>query len=120
MTASSKERPRGITATALGVIFLDLLGLPFIRWNSWSAPPYFFIFPVAIALTMIGLLVWFYWKGRNWARWMVILQVVFPPMVVLIRRSTSRPIPVTILNGAFGLFLLYWLNTPKVRAFFSN
>jgi hypothetical protein len=120
MMASTKERPKGISATALGVILFDLLGLLFVKWSSWSVPLYVFILPVAIALTMIGLLVWFYWTGHNWARWMVMLQVIFPSIIVLVKRSTSRPLLVTIPEGVFGLFLLYWLNTRKIRTFFSN
>ena len=115
-----KERPKGIPATAFGIIFFDLLGLLFVKWSSWSVPLYVLILPVAIAVTMLGLLVWFYWVGRNWARWIVMLQAIVPSIIALVKGSTSRPLWVTILDGVFGLFLLYWLNTPKVRTFFSN
>jgi hypothetical protein len=116
----TKERPKGVSATAVAVIFFDLLGLLFIKWSSWRVPLYVFILPVGISLTMIGLPVWFYWKGRNWARWIVMLQAIFPSLLALAKRSTSRPIVIAILDGIFGLFLLYWLNTQRVRAFFSN
>jgi hypothetical protein len=50
----------------------------------------------------------------------LLLQAIFPSIRALAKRSTTRPLVVTILDGVFGLFLLYWLNTQRVRAFFSN
>jgi hypothetical protein len=115
-----KERPKGLSATAIAVVVSELVGLIFVKWSDFAAaPPY--VVPVAFGVTLaaFGAVVWFYWQGRNWARWLVMLWAVLPFLFVLRRGYSVRPLALDILDGSFTLFLLYWLNTKRIRAFFS-
>jgi hypothetical protein len=69
---------------------------------------------------VIGYLVlWFYWKGRNWARLLVLLTSLLA--LYNLRYWSLRGIAGRIMLGAeaaLAIFLLYWLNTRRVREFF--
>ncbi len=66
-------------------------------------------------------IVWFYWKGRNWARIIVLLTSILSvvDLISLASPRTKNPMIVAIW-GMFGVFLLYWLNTRPVRSFFAQ
>ncbi len=80
--ADAYKRPRGIAVTALGVILFQLLGLISVG-RSWAAAQYLFIWTAGLTVLAIGILLWFYWKGRNWARWIVMIQAVFTNCICL-------------------------------------
>jgi hypothetical protein len=60
------------------------------------------------------------WIGRNWARWLVLLTSVLALLNLLKcrreRDTASRP----ARGSGLGAYLLYWLNTSAVRAFFRR
>ena len=114
------DRPKGITATAFGVILFELVGLFFIKWGTFAAPLPVVLLTVGTVLAIFGAVVWFYWQGRNWARWIIMLQAILPSLIVLIRGYTTRPLAIEILDDSFGLFMLYWLNTKRIRTFFQT
>jgi hypothetical protein len=117
--SGANERPKGISESAFAVILFQLVGLVFVA-RAWTAPLYTLVLTANVSLAIVGVVAWFYWKGRNWARWLILFQAIFPSFLVLIRQSSNRPLAITVVDGMFGLFLLYWLNTKKVRAFFSH
>jgi len=67
---------------------------------------------------------WFYWKGRNWAR----LLVLFVSAVAILNLGfLFRPFGNVVLydlsliaNGLLGIFLLYWLNRRDVKEWFKS
>jgi hypothetical protein len=75
-----------------------------------------------VAIFGIGYcIVWFYWKGRNWARITVLLTSILSvlDLISLASPRTKNPVIVGIW-GVLAVFLLYWLNTRPVRGFFRQ
>jgi hypothetical protein len=98
----------------------ELVGLFFIKLDAFAAPRYFVLFTAGIMLAIFGAVVWFYWQGRNWARWIIMLLAILPSLIILVRGYTIRPLAIEILDDSFGLFMLYWLNTERIRTFFRT
>jgi hypothetical protein len=69
------------------------------------------------------LVLWFFWKGRNWARICVLvvsvlsvinlLSLIHPHGIVVVYDS------IVIAWAILGFFLLYWLNLADVREWFN-
>ncbi len=75
----------------------------------------------SVILLLSFVVIWFYWKGRNWARWLVLLTC----LLALLNLTSLPSFPVlaqTVIVGeaALGAFLLVWLNTPAVRSYFTR
>jgi hypothetical protein len=73
------------------------------------------------------LVIWHYWKGRDWARVCVLgwsFVVAFREMSSFIDHNAdlaslmSRPL--RFFHAVAAIFLLYWLNTRTVRAWFKK
>jgi len=118
------DRRRGITVTAILMSVTNALGWTLIDWNATHAVVRFFSFT---AIIFVGyLMIWFYWKGENWARILVIwcsaLAVlnlsdwnnIHAGKIVIARHLMLAS------EAGLGVFLLYWLNTTTVRAFFRR
>ena len=105
------------TTVAMGI--LNLTAFVNLNWAHGSVV-------VAIFLVVIAsyIVLWFFWKGRNWAR----LLVLFISVVAVIDLfALIRPPGNVVLYDAgviawalLGLFLLYWLNRADVRGWFTN
>jgi O-antigen/teichoic acid export membrane protein len=71
-----------------------------------------------------SLVLWFFWKGNNWARISVLvmsvvsvinlISLIHPKGNVIVYHS------IVIAWAVVGLFLLYWLNRADVRQWFKN
>jgi hypothetical protein len=91
-------------------------------WTTidWSKPHALVIFVIVTAIMTIGYVVlWFYWKGRNWARILVLLTSLLA--LHNLRYWNIRGVAERVMLGAeaaLAVFLLYWLNTRRVRDFF--
>jgi hypothetical protein len=68
---SVDERPKGLTATSIFMSITNAMGWAIIDWSKPNARIIFVLFTVTIAINY--LVIWFYWKGRNWARILVLL-----------------------------------------------
>jgi len=80
---------------------------------------------LVLVLEMYSL--WSYWKGCNWARVLVLIT-----SILIVSGGSSNIFerggglialmshPVYFLRFAVAVFLLYWLNTRPVRAWFKN
>jgi hypothetical protein len=74
-----------------------------------------------VTITVNYFVIWFYWKGRNSARILVLLTSLL--CLYNLRHWNHGGIAARIMVGAeavLAIFLLYWLNTPTVRAFFRR
>jgi cell division protein FtsW (lipid II flippase) len=62
-----------------------------------------------------------FWHGKNWARIVVLGVSVFYVLILpMANTSAGRMLfACAILQAVWGAFLLYWLNTKKVREFFK-
>jgi hypothetical protein len=76
-----------------------------------------FVYSALAAASFV--VIWFFWKGRNWARWLVLATSLlallnllwFWPAGLLARC-------LLISEGLIGAWLLLWLNTAAARRFF--
>jgi hypothetical protein len=88
---------------------------------DWSNPRAKIIFIVNTVLIVTGyVVIWFYWKGQNWARILVLLtSLLCLYNLRYLNRGGLIERAMIGMEAALAIFLLYWLNTRKVKAFFT-
>lgn len=63
----------------------------------------------------------FYWLGRNWARILVLFGAVLSLLNLSLLGSTGVLTSLLIvIEAVFGAFMLWWLNTPRIKAYFAG
>jgi hypothetical protein len=84
--------------------------------------------PVIVTLGMIytvfiGLgyvVLWFYWRGKNWARILVLLTSLLALLNLRSLATANIIVKVMIVGEALiAAFLLYWLNTAEAKRYFN-
>jgi hypothetical protein len=120
-------RPKGLASTAWLMGALSTLGWGAIDWNHLRSLPHASVsFPVFVVIvTMIKtcafICIWYYHQGRNWARVAVLLTSVWTLYNLRLLAHGNLACRVVVgSEGLLGLFLLYWLNTPEIRRFFTG
>jgi hypothetical protein len=113
------DRPKGISVTALLMSVCNAMGWFIVDWAKPHAGLTFSIFTLLIAVGYV--FVWFYWKGRNWARIAVLLTSVLG-VYNLRYFSPGNPVRTVMVvsEALLSIFLLWWLNTRPVRAYFRQ
>jgi hypothetical protein len=121
------NRPKGMALTAILMALCDAMLWATIKLGR---PPYSLrMFVIDTVVICIGFFfVWFYWKGKNWARIAVLLASVLNiynlrqwNRVSMSPALLTTPAHITLAaNAVLGVALLYWLNTGPVRAFFTR
>jgi len=115
-------RPRFMLATTVAMGILNLTAFASLKWihRFFVATLVADIFIVVVSY----LVLWFFWKGRNWARICVLVVSVLSVINLL---ALIRPHGIVIVYDSIviawaivGLFLLYWLNLPDVREWFKS
>src|SRR5687768_9100693 len=113
------QRPALLTHTALALCVGNLLG--FLLYDPSAGGLAAFLILYGLLASVSFAIIWYFWRGQNWARWLVLgmsalslLNIVFVPS--LTRVGTV----VVIAEAAFGVWLLYWLNTKPVALYFRN
>jgi hypothetical protein len=111
-------KPTGLASLTLAMCVLNLTGFLFLEEGRRSGLALAF---VSVTILVGYLVLWYFWKGRNWARWLVlvtsavaVLNLAALPFVPVIQKL------VIVVEAPLGGFLLYWLNTRTVRAFFAR
>lgn len=111
------QRPKGLTETAVLMSLTNALGWFIVDWSNPHATLTFCLFTIPI---LIGyFVIWFYWKGRNWARILVLLTSLL--CLYNLRHFFRGGIIERVMIGseaALAVFLLFWLNSPDVKSFF--
>jgi hypothetical protein len=113
------KRPKGLTTTAIFMSITNAMGWAIIDWSKPHARTIFVMFTVTIAIGYV--VIWFYWKGKNWARILVLLTSLL--CLYNLRQWNHGGIAERLMIGAeamLAIFLLYWLNTQRVRLFFRS
>jgi hypothetical protein len=112
------QRPKGLTETAILMSITNAMGWLIVDWSKPHAATIFVLFTIFI---LVGyLVIWFYWKGRSWARILVLLTSLL--CLYNLRFFPRAGFAERLMIGAeavLAVFLLFWLNTPKVRLFFQ-
>jgi hypothetical protein len=112
-------RPRGLTETSLLMCITNAMGWAIIDWSLPKAKIIFIIITISIFIGYV--VIWFYWKGRNWARILVLLASLIS--LYNLRDWNHGGAMARIMIGTeaiLAVFLLYWLNTRPIRAFFTQ
>ena len=64
--------------------------------------------------------VWFFWRGNNWAR---VLTIVYSLLAIsglaYVPVASPAQQALTICDAAFSAALIYWLFRPSVRGYFK-
>jgi len=124
------NRPRGLLLTAWIMVALMVAG--WVRGYYWPHHAHL-VHPLAhlrvfttIFLLVVNVIVFvcifYYARGRNWARIAVLLTSILS-ILYLPLRWTREDIPGHVISAAWallGVFFLYWLNTRSVREFFKR
>ena len=120
------SRPSGVSLTALAVAALALPGAAALtaQFHGQSSLGLFY---GGLVLAIALYTVWSYWRGHHWARVLVLLAsfaVVAEGISNLSEREGNliglMSHPLLFLRFTLAAFLLYWLNTRPVRAWFKN
>ncbi len=130
------KRPDGIkltTALMAIAVFLHLVAtlanpLPLRLSESHGVPTFIFSVlaaaVVGIAIVLFeGFVLWFYWSGRNWARWSVVAGCLL--CFVSLRHffggpAVSRGHEIIIFyRMAIAIFAMAYLTTPAARDWFA-
>jgi hypothetical protein len=108
-------RPDGLREVTLLMCVLNLTGLLFI---DAGAPT--IVAPLFIGFMLFGYVVlWYFWRGRNWARWLVLLTSVLALLNLFgLPQATPLQAACIVMEAILAGFLLYWLNTASVRGYF--
>jgi hypothetical protein len=117
------QRPKGVIVTFILMCITNAMGFFNINWQMPYAGVLLISFTVFITIGYAVL--WFYWQGRNWARWLVMLECLqcFWNIKYLFHRHPLAPRiePVMITSEAIlALYLIWYLNTPTVRTWFQS
>ena len=121
---SHRERPRGMAAATLLLCVFAVAAIAFYQRSPNLSPlasVAFFAAGYAVYAAVALVAIWFFWQGRNWARWLVIAGSLLALSNLLNFGSwTSMQQKLIVVESVFGAWLLYWLNTEKVARFFRR
>jgi hypothetical protein len=117
------NRPFGINETSLLLLGSSLLeyvreGAPHI--DAQAAAGRTEIIGLIANVAVFCLIIFFYRRGFNWARWFVF---IISALSLLEVTTLNRPVSMlahglTLLDVAMAIFLFWYLNTAPVRAWF--
>lgn len=114
------ERPRGIVVTTWLAGLMNLLGIFVVVWLVPDSQE----FAAAAVTVLIGIsAVWCYWMGKDWGRWIVLLEsLLFVWNVKYVERddATATDITLMIVEFLLAIFFLVYLNRKPVRAWFES
>jgi hypothetical protein len=121
------NRPRGLGLTAILMALCN--AMLWSAFNYTKAPHALRLLALITLVICIGyFFIWFYWKGKNWARIAVLIFSGFSIFNLRLWDTVSRlqvffVTPSHIMLAAKALLsvaLLYWLNTAPVVHFFKR
>ena len=114
----TSRRPPGLVPVTVVLCLLNAAGVVYLEQPNWAI-----IAAAVVILLVTYLVIWFFWQGRNWARWLVMLVSALTLVDLLFITTASASAlqqALMVIEGAFGVYLLYWLNTREIRGFFSS
>lgn len=112
-------RPRGLAETTIAMCGMNIAGFLFVDPQLAPIEMQYAIFGVIIAASYLVL--WYYWMGKNWARILVLLGGGLAVVNLLGFSSASFwEGALIIVEAIFGIFMLWWLNTKSIKAYFKD
>ena len=117
--SSRQLRPSGLGLTAVLMCAFNCLGLVSYDPAKGSLAAFLILYAVVGVISFIAI--WYYWRGQNWARWLVCLTSVIAVLSLTTLASATLGAKVLgIVEAAFGVWMLYWLNTKPVVLYFRS
>jgi hypothetical protein len=112
-------KPKGLRETAILMAVCNPLGYAFLDPSRGALP-----LQVSVATLVVAtayLVLWYYWRGRNWARILVLITSGVA-LLNLLAILSSSPLQkgVLVAEALLGVYLLIWLNKREVREFFKR
>jgi hypothetical protein len=112
-------KPKGLAETTILMAVCDPLSFLFLKPARGDVGVQVFVTALSVAVSYLVL--WCYWRGRNWARIFVLLDSVITMLNLLAFPSASAVQRVVlILEALLAGFLLVWLNRRPAREFFKR
>jgi hypothetical protein len=124
-------RPLPVTVTTILMCITNFVG--FFLVNNWSNPHARSVFVIYSIFIVIGWIVlYFFWKGRNWARWLVLATSVLCLWNLWSLRKLGLShgrvsifnnhvrVAMVIAEAIIAIYLLYYLNTASARKWFTQ
>lgn len=124
-TPFDEPRPQGLSITALIMLALCFPGVRLIaaQFSSQGTLGYY-VGGGVLAFELYAI--WCYWNGFNWARILVLAVSLLNAAGALSSIFEHNGVvqlmtqPVRVVQLALACFLLYWLNTRPLRAWYMN
>jgi len=108
-------KPKGLLETTI------LMGLCAPLPAFWFPPRPVEVFVGSVIIGLSYVVLWRYWKGKNWARIVVLIGSVIVLLNLLAFPSASTlQRGALVLRGLLAGFLLIWLNRRPAREFFRH
>ena len=112
-------KPKGLFTTTILMAICNPLGFFFLDPSAGRMQAQLVLTALIVAVSYVVL--WFYWKGKNWARIFVLITSGIALLNLLAVPSMKWYAQVVVLlEAALGVYLLVWLNRAQVRAFFAR
>lgn len=112
------QRPPGLTITTWLIGIMNVLGFFLVDWQFSDAGV---LFAVAIAVVLGAIVLWWYWKGLSWARWIVLLESFWCLWSLkYLAHATPVEVLMVVIEALLAVFFLVYLNTKPVRAWFQG
>jgi hypothetical protein len=119
MSNDAIERPALLTHTTIALCVSNLLG--FVLYDPSAGGLSAFLILYGLLASVSFVVIWYFWRGQNWARWLVLAVSVLSLLnMVFIPSVTRVGTVIMVAEAAFGGWLLYWLNTKPVALYFRN
>jgi hypothetical protein len=120
-------RPKAVTISTWLMAIFNILGYA-ILWEPEAHKTrfavFFFITVFTLTISAGYVVLWFFWRGKNWARILVLLHCFVCLYNVHDIHFFLRvnPVDKVMLLGEalLAVFLLYWLNTRSAKAYFKR
>ena len=137
VSSGQPARPNGFSALAM-LALLAIMGIQNLLEirsgaltgagnGSQGLHPGFGLFSLCLYSGIGVLCIWQYWRGRNWARMLVLLWSLATAIRALSFLAEHNLDPAALMGRPLNFFqaglavvLLYWLNTPAVRAWYRH
>ena len=119
MRRERDAKPKGLWLTCGAMCLMNMAGFAFVDPELGSLDVQLPLFRASAALGYLVL--WFYLTGRNWARILVLMGSGFTVLnLIAISLFNWYQQVIVAAEAAFGIFMLYWLNTRRMRAYFRG
>lgn len=112
-------KPKGLLETTIAMCLMNIAGIFFVDPRLGYVTIQYCAFSAIIAITY--LILWHFWKGRNWARILVLVTggLAIANLFLLPTNSVLAD-SLIVVEAIFGAFMLWWLNSADVKNYFRT